>query len=103
MCESSDGELRVLDNPAGGRYEAYVGDSLAGFVTYSRSGRQVTFTHTLVEPAFEGQGIGGRLAAGALDDVRGRGDTVVARCPFVAEYIRRHPAYWDLMAPEAPV
>jgi predicted GNAT family acetyltransferase len=101
MGESAPGEFRVQDNPAKGRYEALVGDDLAGFTTYDRTGELVVFIHTEVEPAFEGKGIGGRLASAALDDVRAHGRSVIAKCPFIAEYIQRHPAYADLLAPGA--
>jgi predicted GNAT family acetyltransferase len=92
--------LRVVDNPGEGRYEARIGDELAGFAAYERHGDVLVFTHTRVEPAFEGEGVGGRLAAGALDDVRARGLAIVPRCPFIAEYVRRHPGYADLVASE---
>jgi len=101
--ESSEGELLVENNPAEGRYEAVVDGEVAGFITYTRVGEQIVFTHTLVEPAFEGKGVGGRMASAALDDVRRHGHQVIAECPFVAEYIRRHPAYADLLAPGASV
>ena len=98
MSDSSAGEFRVQDNTAEGRYEALVGDDVAGFAAYERIGDVIVFTHTAVEPAFEGKGIGGRLASAALDDVRAHGRSVIARCPFIAEYIQRHPAYADLLA-----
>jgi len=91
-------ELRVVDNPAERRYEALVGDQPAGIVTYRLRPGQIVFLHTEVLPAFEGRGIGSRLAAGVLDDARSRGLSVVPRCPFIAAYIRRHPAYADLVA-----
>jgi uncharacterized protein len=53
--------------------------------------------HTEVDPAFEGHGVGGRLAGYALDDVRRRGVAAVAQCPFVARYVRRHPEYADVV------
>ena len=101
MGESAPGEFRVVDNLAKGRYEALVGDDVAGVAAYDRTGDLVVFTHTEVMPAFEGKGIGGRLASAALDDVRAHGRSVIARCPFIAEYIQRHPAYADLLAPGA--
>jgi len=101
MGESASGEFRVQDDPAEGRYVALVGDAVAGFTMYDRAGDVVVFTHTEVEPAFEGKGIGGRLASAALDDVRAHGRSVIAKCPFIAEYIERHPAYADLLAPRA--
>lgn len=90
--------VEVVDNPDAQRYEAYVEGGLAGFLMYDRGPGRVVLVHTEVDPAFEGHGVGGRLAAFALDDVRARGITVVARCPFVAEYIRRHPEYRDAVA-----
>jgi uncharacterized protein len=95
---SDPAEIRVVDNPAAGRYEAIVGADVAGYTEYERKGNVVVFVHTVVEPAFEGKGVGGRLAAGALDDVRAHGLTVIPRCPFIAGYIERHPAYHDLVA-----
>jgi predicted GNAT family acetyltransferase len=57
----------------------------------------VIFTHTETLPAFEGKGVGSRLAAGALDEVRSRGLVVTAKCPFIAAYIHRYPDYADLV------
>jgi predicted GNAT family acetyltransferase len=93
-------EVRVVDNQTAHRYEAFVAEDLGGFAEYTRKPGRTVFTHTSVEPAFEGKGVGGRLAAAALDDVRARGESVVARCPFIAEYIDRHPAYADLVVPD---
>jgi uncharacterized protein len=88
---------RVVDNPAASRFEVYLDDTLAGFAAYVRGEGEIVFTHTEIDPAFEGRGLGSRLAAGALDGVRGRGVKVVARCPFVASYIARHQEYADLL------
>ena len=93
---SNDDEVRVVDNPARHRYEVYVGDTRAGFSTYELQPGAVVFLHTEIDPAFEGQGVGSRLAAGALDDVRARGLSVTARCPFIAEFVRHHPDAADL-------
>jgi uncharacterized protein len=94
-------DVQVKDNPAGHRYEAWVEGSLAGFAAYRLRGSGViVFTHTEVDPAHEGQGIGGELARGALDDVRARGERrVVALCPFIGAWVGRHPDYQDLLAP----
>lgn len=60
-------------------------------------GHTVVFTHTEIDPAYEGQGLGGKLARGALDDVRSRGEHVIARCPFIKAWIEKHPDYQDLL------
>ena len=91
------GDIRVVDAPAASRYEAHQGERMVGASVYRLEGGTITFLHTEVDPAVEGQGIGGRLAKGALDDVRARGLRVVAECPFIAAYLRRHREYADLV------
>lgn len=88
----------VTDDPADSRYELRDGDMLVGVAAYRLVGNTITFTHTEIDDAYEGQGLGGRLAREALDDTRARGRRVVARCPFIAGWIERHPDYADLLA-----
>lgn len=57
----------------------------------------ISFTHTAVPDAFEGQGVGSALARTALDQARADGLAVVAPCSFIAGWIDRHPAYADLV------
>jgi predicted GNAT family acetyltransferase len=83
------------------RYEVAVNGELAGFSHYARRGDVIVFTHTEVDPTLEGRGIGSRLAAYALDDVRTSGLRVEARCPFIGAYIKRHAEYADLLADRA--
>ena len=90
----------VEDDPARRRFEILVDDSLAGFAAYQVRPGVLVFTHTQVEPAFEGKGIGSTLVRGALDQVRERGERIVASCPFVAEYVKRHPEYESLLIAE---
>ena len=96
-----DEEIRIADNPAERRYEAHLGERLAGFAEYRAMPGRIVFIHTEVLPEFEGRGVGSRLAAGALDDVRARGLGMTPKCPFIAAYVRRHPQYADLIR-EAP-
>ena len=93
-------ELVVRDVPDASRYDARFGDRLAGSSYYERLGSVYAFLHTEVDPAFEGQGVGGRLVQGALDDVRRQGGRIIARCPFVRAWLDRHPEYHDLVAEE---
>jgi predicted GNAT family acetyltransferase len=91
-------KLRVVDNTSELRYELWSADTLAGYIRYTRDGDLVTMVHTEVEPAFEGEGLGNALVAGALDEARAQGKRILPLCPFVAAYIRRHPDYADLVA-----
>jgi predicted GNAT family acetyltransferase len=97
MASPSD-EIRVVDNPAEQRYEARLGDHVVGVSEYERDGDRLIFVHTEVDPTFEGKGVGGRLAAGALDDARARGLAVNAECPFISAYLKRHREYADIVA-----
>ncbi len=90
-------DLTVVDVPELSRYEARLGDALAGVSMYQAADRLIVFTHTEVEPEYEGQGVGGRLVQAALDDVRARGLHILALCPFVKTWIERHPEYADLV------
>ena len=89
-------DVTVVDNGARSRYEAWVDGRLAGHINYRRGPGYLDFLHTEVESEFDGHGVGSRLAAGALDDVRAHGGRIVATCPFVREYLERHPGYADL-------
>ena len=92
------GDLTVRDNAAEHRYEVLAEGRVLGEILYRTSGDRVVLLHTEVLPSAEGSGLGSRLVAGALDDIRARGLRVVPLCPFVAAYIRRHPDYADLVA-----
>ena len=91
-------QVEVSDNEAEKRYEARVDGELAGAAYYDTADDLIVFTHTEVDDAFEGHGVGSALARFALDDVRADGRRkVVARCPFIKSWIDRHPAYQDLL------
>ena len=87
----------VDDNPSLLRFEIHDDGKLAGFAQYVRRPGRIFFVHTEIDPAFEGRGLGSQLAAGALAATRGTGERVVPLCPFIAQYIERHPEYGDLV------
>lgn len=88
----------VRDNRDEQRYETTVGAEKA-VVAYELGDGTITFTHTYVPPAAEGQGVGAALVRFALDDARTRGLRVIPRCPFVRTWIKRHPEYDVLVHP----
>jgi len=92
-------EVTVQDHAERRRYEAStVSGAVAGFAEYRDIKGVRVFTHTEVDDAFEGQGIGSALARGALDDVRDRGMSIRVKCPFVKKFIDSHEEYADLVA-----
>ncbi|RLK53738.1 GNAT family N-acetyltransferase [Actinokineospora cianjurensis] len=88
--------VEVVDVAERGRFEALVDGAVAGFAEYLRGDNLVVYPHTEVDPAFEGKGVGGALARAALEDARTRGLPVLATCPFIAAWMRRHPEYLEL-------
>jgi len=93
----STDDYTVRDNPAELQYEILAGGELLGIIRYVREPGTVVLVHTEVEPKAEGQGIGSRLVAGALADIRSRGLKLVPVCPFVRDYLTRHPEDDDLV------
>lgn len=96
-------EVEIADVPARSRYEARLPEypRTVAVVTYERAPGTITFLHTVVPDALAGHGIGSALARRVLDDARRDDLRVVPRCPFIAAYIERHPAYRDLVVDEA--
>ena len=94
----STATTQVTDQPNHGRFEATVDGEHAGYAYYRRENGVVTFTHTEVEDAYEGQGVGSQLVARALEVVRTAGEVVRPECPFVRAYMERHPDTHDLLS-----
>lgn len=90
-------DYTVRDNPSELRYEILAGDEVLGIIRYVREPGTVVLVHTEIEPRVEGQGVGSRLVAGALADIRAHGLKVVPVCPFVRAYIDRHSEDADLV------
>ena len=95
--------ITITDNPAASRYEAHLDGTLAGFAEYQLIDELVVFTHTEVDPAFEGKGVGSAIARFALDGIRAEGRRkALALCPFIKAWIQRHPDYLAITYGAAP-
>ncbi|WP_327047234.1 MULTISPECIES: GNAT family N-acetyltransferase [unclassified Microbispora] len=88
---------KVADNPEARRFEITADGVLAGFAAYGLDGQAISFTHTEIDSAFEGRGLGSTLVRAALDAARDAGLSVLPYCPFVRRYIARHREYVDLV------
>jgi predicted GNAT family acetyltransferase len=95
---ASDQSMTVIDNGGAHRFEALVDGDVAGFLTYREARGALVLLHTEVVPAYEGKGVGGQLARGALQLIRQRGQKIRILCPFVSQFVQRHPEYDDLVA-----
>ena len=90
----------LQDRSERARFELDLGDGIA-FVDYRRRGAVLVLTHAEVPAALAGRGVGSRLVAATLDEVRRRGVQIVPQCPFIARFIARHPSYADLVSSSA--
>ena len=88
----------IKDRPELEYYEIVVDGKRAGLAAYELAGNVIAFTHTEIDDAYEGQGLGSQLARAALDDARTRGLKVKPLCPFIRGWIKRHDDYADLVA-----
>lgn len=92
-------ETTVSRNEDRNRFEIRTDDGrLAGFAEYDARPGVIEFTHTVVRDEFEGMGVGSNLVRAALDEARADSLKVIATCPFVKEWIGKHPDYEDLLA-----
>lgn len=94
-------EIEIRDESGRSRFIATV-EGRDAVLEYRLEGDRIRLHHTGVPPELEGRGIGSRLARFALDAARERGLAVWPDCPFVASWIRRHPAYLDVVDPGFP-
>jgi predicted GNAT family acetyltransferase len=93
--------LTVVDNPDAGQFEAHI-DGHVALVAYIKHGDTMILTHTDVPKELQGRGIASQLARAVLDRARAERWTVIARCPFISQYIERHPEYQSLLRSSTP-
>lgn len=70
---------RIEHDAAGSRYVLRRGERELGFVEYEQAPGMLTFVHTEIDPDVQERGLGTKLVAGALDDVRTSGGLPVRR------------------------
>lgn len=80
------------------RYRYLVDGEVVGIADYHDVPGARVVTHTEIDPAREGQGLGGAMVQAVLEDIDAAGLRVVPRCSFVAAYLRRHPEHAHLLS-----
>ncbi|MFF2850993.1 GNAT family N-acetyltransferase [Streptomyces sp. NPDC058001] len=96
-------DIEIRDDRAAGRLEAHAGGELAGHIAYfvlTEPRRALVPVHTIVEPAYEGQGVAGSLARELYAMAAREGVPVAPLCPYVVKWAARHPAEAPVAAPE---
>jgi predicted GNAT family acetyltransferase len=84
------GRSVVRDNRQASRFEMDVDDDVA-ILQYERRHDAIVFTHTEVPRASRGRGVASALTKDAVTAARNEGLRVIALCPFVKSYLKKHP------------
>lgn len=92
-----DDDFEVTDVTDEQRFELRRAGELVGYATYDRRDDAVVVPHVETLAQHRGQGYASRLMAGVVTIVRGDGRTILPRCPFAADYLRRHPEDIDVL------
>jgi uncharacterized protein len=87
---------------ADGKYTIAVDGQTVGLAAVADRGNQRVFYHTEVDDQFEGRGLASILVAEALEATRTEGKRVVAVCPMVAAFIKKHSEFGDITDPATP-
>lgn len=88
--------MSVEHKPEESRFVAELSGSEAELTYRKVNETTLDYEHTYVPPELRGAGLGGRLVKAALEYAREKGYKVRPTCPFVADYIDRHPEYSEL-------
>ncbi len=91
--------LQVLHNQAEHRFEVHI-DGRTAFLSYKQFPDRLVLVHTEVPPQDQGEGIAAKLVAAALDFARASHLTAVPVCPYVVNFLHKHPEYQDVLSPE---
>lgn len=68
------------------------------YLRYVENGNVLTIEHTEVSPKLEGQGIGKKLVAQAVEYARSENKTIDPQCPFANSVIEKTPEFQDVLA-----
>ena len=81
------------------RFSISVDGQKVGFVEFADRDGQRVFTHTEVLDEFGGRGLATILVDGALTESRDAGLRIVAVCPLVVAFVKKHHEFDDVVDP----
>ena len=77
------------------RTAAYDGDKLAGQCTYVVRDGFWDLEHTIVDPAYGGQGLAGKLVQELVSKARERGAKIIPTCSYALKAFEKKAEYAD--------
>lgn len=81
------------------RFSIAVDAQKVGFTEYADRDSQRIFPHTEVRDEFEGRGLATILVGEALQATRAASLRIVAVCPLVAAFVKKHHEFDDVVDP----
>ena len=81
------------------RFSISVNGQKVGFVEFADRDGQRVFTHTEVLDEFGGRGLATILVDDALTESRDAGLRIVAVCPLVVAFVKKHHEFDDVVDP----
>jgi predicted GNAT family acetyltransferase len=82
---------------ADAEFTVAVEGNAVGLMTFVERDVHRVFLHTEVEPAYGGRGLATLLIAEGLAATRADGRRIIALCPMVAAYVKKHHDYDDIL------
>lgn len=89
-------EFELEDNKEKKRFEVEIEASTA-FVEYQKNNEIISLTHTEVPEELGGQGVGSKMIGKVLSKIKEDGKKVKISCPFIKNYVDKHPEFNDLV------
>jgi predicted GNAT family acetyltransferase len=83
-------DLNITNNTVSSRFELQLNGAMS-VLDYRIEGTTIHLLYVQVPEAQQGRGIASTLSQAALEFARASGLKVVPKCPFIAEFVRRHP------------
>ena len=84
---------QITHQPDQHRYVIAVDGAEAGFAAYQDAGANREFDHTVIDAAFGGQGLAGKVVEFALADTAAVGLGIIPTCSYVHKYVIKHPEH----------
>lgn len=88
--------FQLIDNAQSSQYEFRIEGHIAK-IEYKKVNDKIYLIHTEVPNVLEGRGIGSQLIKSVLTDIQEQKLSLIALCPFVAAYLKRHPEWNTLI------
>lgn len=84
--------IALNNDQVANRFELVV-DGFTAFMDYKLSGDGIILVHTEVPQELEGRGVGTAIVEKVFEYIEAKQLQMVALCPFVVGYLKRHPEW----------